>query len=171
MKSGLFLFIYSVFKAFLPLPSLEAVLLPLCLLYPDKAFFYAMLSGFGTCIGGHIGYEISNRYGRKAALRFVSEEMMASAVEKFQKMGYLYIIVGSLSPFPDFILSYAAGMLKMNRWVFMLLDGGCRWLRSLLLIYFSSVLNEYFHFDRYMIILSVLMLCYFMGRYFLKKRS
>ena len=73
MKSGLFLFIYSVFKAFLPLPSLEAVLLPLCLLYPDKAFFYAMLSGFGTCIGGHIGYEISNRYGRKAALRFVSE--------------------------------------------------------------------------------------------------
>ena len=130
-----------------------------------------MLSGFGTCIGGHIGYEISNRYGRKAALRFVSEEMMASAVKKFQKMGYLYIIVGSLSPFPDFILSYAAGMLKMNRWVFMLLDGGCRWLRSLLLIYFSSVLNKYFHFDRYMIILSVLMLCYFMGRYFLKKRS
>ena len=130
-----------------------------------------MLSGLGTCIGGHIGYEISDHYGRKAALKFVSEEMMASAVEKFKKMGYLYIIIGSLSPFPDFILSYAAGILKMNRWIFMLLDGGCRWIRSLLLIYFSSALNEYFQFDRYISILSILMLCYFMGRYFLKKRS
>ena len=35
MKESLFLFLYATFKAFLPLPSLEVVLLPLYLRRPD----------------------------------------------------------------------------------------------------------------------------------------
>lgn len=170
MKSGLFLFIYSILKAFLPFPSLEAVLLPLCLLHPKNAFYYSLLTAIGTCIGGHIGYEISAHYGKKAALKFVSEETIEQGITKFQKMGYLYVIIGSITPFPDFILAYVAGILNMNKWIFMLLDGGCRWIRSILLIYFSSYLNQFFHFDRYVLVLSILILVYFIGRYALKKR-
>ena len=66
MKTSLFLFIYSILKAFLPLPSLEAVLLPMALIQPKYAFLYCILTGIGTCIGGHIGYSLSNRYGRKS---------------------------------------------------------------------------------------------------------
>lgn len=170
MKSGLFLFLYSILKAFLPLPSLEAVLLPICLVYPQYAFLYALLSGLGTCVGGHIGYELAYHYGRKIVLKWVREETLEEGIESFRKYGVFSVILGSLSPFPDFILAYVAGIMKMNRWVFMLLDGGCRFLRSLLLIAFSSKLNAYFPIDRYVMILSVLMLVSFFVKNALKKK-
>lgn len=171
MKTDLFLFIYAMLKAFLPLPSLEAVLLPMCFLRPNKAFYYSLISAVATMMGGHIGYQISAVYGRKAILKFVSEQTLEEGIENFKKWGFLYIALGSVSPFPDFVLAYVAGLLKMNPWLFMVVDGGCRWVRSLVMIYFSSKLNELFHIERYITILSILMLVYFIGKYALKKRS
>lgn len=170
MKSKLFLFVYSILKAFLPLPSLEAVLLPMCLMKPEYAWIYAMISGIGTCIGGLIGYELSFRYGSSIVLKFVDEKTFEKGIVDFKKYGVLSVIVGSISPFPDFILAYVAGMMKMNRWHFIVLDGGCRYIRSIFLIYFSARLNEFFHFDRYITLLSILLLVYFIGRYTFKKK-
>ncbi len=171
MNTILFLFIYSILKAFLPLPSLEAVLLPLTLLYPDKALLFACLTGIGTCIGGHIGYEISYHFGRKSVLKFVSEETIEEGISEFKKMGYPFIIIGSISPFPDFLLAYIAGLIGMNKWIFMILDGGCRFIRSIILVYFSIQLNQYFELDRYITIFSILILVYFMGKFILKRKK
>ena len=149
MKTSLFLFIYSILKAFLPLPSLEAVLIPMCLVHPENAFYYALITGIGTCIGGRIGYELSYHFGRKVALKFVSQDVIDEGMSEFNRVGYLFIVIGSISPFPDFILSYIAGLANMNRWIFMALDGGCRFIRSIILVYFSIKLNHYFDFDKY----------------------
>lgn len=171
MNSILFLFIYSILKAFLPLPSLEAVLLPLCILYPEHAFLFACLSGIGTCIGGHIGYEISYHFGRKSILKLVDEKTIEEGILEFKRMGYPFIIIGSISPFPDFLLAYIAGLVGMNKWIFMLLDGGCRFIRSMILVYFSIQLNEYFELDKYITIISILMLVYFIGKFALKRKK
>ena len=170
MKTSLFLFIYSILKAFLPLPSLEAVLIPMCLIHPENAFFYSLITGVGTCIGGHIGYELSYHFGRKVALKFVNQEVIDDGMSEFNRVGYLFIIIGSISPFPDFILSYIAGLAKMNRWIFMLLDGGCRFIRSLLLVYFSIKLNYLFDLNKYIMIISILILVYFVGKFVLKRK-
>lgn len=50
------LILYAILKAFLPLPSLEVVLTPLCLKHPEKWLLYSFEGAIGTCIGGAIGY-------------------------------------------------------------------------------------------------------------------
>ena len=46
------LVLYACLKAFLPLPSLEVVLIPLILKNPDGWLLYAMEGAVGTAIGG-----------------------------------------------------------------------------------------------------------------------
>ena len=70
------LLLYSVLKAFLPLPSLEVILTPLCLKNPQKWVIYAMEGAIGTCVGGAIGYMIAKLLGKKAFSSLVSEEDM-----------------------------------------------------------------------------------------------
>ncbi len=170
MKTDLFLFFYSVCKAFLPLPSLEAVLVPLVLVQPSRAFLLALISGVGTFVGGAIGYEIAFRAGRKSILRWISEETLAKGEALFQKHGILAVILGSLTPFPDFILAYLAGLVKMNRFLFLMLDGTCRMIRSLLITASLSAINQFLHLEKYATILSILLLLYFLIRSILKKK-
>ena len=64
------LILYSILKAFLPLPSLEVILVPLVLNEPDKWVLYSLEGALGTFIGGGIGYFIAYKLGRKAFLHF-----------------------------------------------------------------------------------------------------
>lgn len=169
MKTNLFLFIYSILKAFLPLPSLEAILLPMCILNPNYAFYYCVISGIGTCIGGHIGYECSYHFGRKIILKFVDEKTIDEGMNEFNRIGPLFIIVGSISPFPDFILAYVAGLAKMNRFLFLLLDGGCRFIRSIILVFVTIRFNQYLQLDKYITILSIFLLVYYISKMTIKK--
>ena len=55
------LFLYACLKAFLPLPSLEVVLLPLCLKLPAYWLFFCVIGSFGTMLGGAVGYFLAQR--------------------------------------------------------------------------------------------------------------
>ena len=68
------LILYAILKAFLPLPSLEVVLTPLCLKHPEKWLLYSFEGAIGTCIGGAIGYGIAYSVGRKALAHIASDE-------------------------------------------------------------------------------------------------
>lgn len=170
MKTDLFLFFYSTLKAFLPLPSLEAVLVPLVLVQPKRALILALISGVGTSLGGAIGYEIAFRYGRKVVLRFVSENTLTKGEEMIHQHGILAIVLGSLTPFPDFILAYLAGITSMNKALFLLIDGSCRMLRSLFVTFSIAQMSQYFHLEKYAFILTILLFIYFFLRYILKKK-
>lgn len=169
MNADLFLIVYSCLKAFLPLPSLEAVLVPFCLADPQKSLYYALISGIGTFLGANFGYELARCYGRDFALRFMSAKTLDQGEVAMKKYGALAIITGSITPFPDFILAYVAGIYKMNRWLFLLLDGGSRFVRSLLVAYSVNQLSEHFAIEKYSTILSILILIYFLLKYTLKK--
>ena len=55
------LVLYACFKAFLPLPSLEVVLIPLILKNPDGWLLYALEGAVGRAVGGWIGYQIARQ--------------------------------------------------------------------------------------------------------------
>lgn len=171
MNADLFLLIYSCLKAFLPLPSIEAVFIPLCLAAPTRSFYYAVVSGIGTFFGGYIGYELSVSYGRPFALKLVNEETLIQGERTMDKYGSLAIILGSLTPFPDFLLAYLAGLCKMNRWLFLLLDGSCRFLRSLLVALTLNKASEFIAIEKYSTLISILLLLYFLFKYGIRKKT
>ena len=68
------LILYSVLKAFLPLPSLEVILVPLVLHSPQKWLLYSLEGAVGTCIGGAIGYGIARILGKKVLYNIAAKE-------------------------------------------------------------------------------------------------
>ena len=169
MKTDLFLLLYSLLKAFLPLPSLEAVLVPFCLANPHRSVYYALISGVGTFLGANIGYELAKHYGVEIALKFMSKKDLEQGEKALNKYGVLAIIVGAITPFPDFILAYVAGIYQMKKGLFLFLDGGCRFIRSLLIALPLTTLANHFEIGKYSTILSVLILLYFLLKYVFHK--
>lgn len=62
--------IYSILKAFLPLPSLEILLIPLCISQPSSYLRFAFEGAVGTFIGGFIGYMLGIKVQRCYSLHF-----------------------------------------------------------------------------------------------------
>lgn len=170
LNADLFLILYSCLKAFLPLPSIEAILVPFCLKNPHLRFYYALISGIGTFLGANIGYELAVLYGERIALKFVSEDTLRKGRELMDRHGVASVVIGSITPIPDFILAYLAGIGEMNRLLFLFLDGFCRFLRSLAVVMGLNQMNQWFDLDRYANLLSVIILVYFAVKLVFKKQ-
>lgn len=129
---SLILLIYSTLKAFLPLPSLEVILIPLILKYPSKWLFLALLGSVGTFIGGGIGYYIALKQGRKVLSHLVSQNDLIKSEHLMEKHGILAVFIGGITPIPDFLLPYLAGFTRMSFISFALCDSISRFIRSIL---------------------------------------
>lgn len=143
------LFLYAILKAFLPLPSLEVVLVPLCLADPDKWILYSLEGAAGTFIGGGIGYLIAYRLGRKAMAHIASQEDIEKGEDLMNRYGLLAVFIGGVTPIPDFLLAYLAGFTKMRFTSFALCDAIARLLRSLLVCFCLLQLGTMFDVDRF----------------------
>lgn len=126
------LLLYSILKAFLPLPSLEVILVPLVLHTPQKWLLYALEGAIGTGIGGAIGYGIAHALGRKVLFRVAAREDIEKGEALMKRHGLLAVFIGGITPIPDFLLAYLAGFTNMRIVPFLLCDGFARWLRSML---------------------------------------
>lgn len=129
------LFLYSILKAFLPLPSLEVLLVPMCLKHPDKWLWYSLLGAAGTCVGGAIGYYLAHRIGKRVLSNIACEEDIRKGEDLMNRYGVLAVFIGGVTPLPDFLLAYLAGFAHMNFLKFTLSDGIARLSRSLLITY------------------------------------
>lgn len=143
------LFLYAVLKAFLPLPSLEVVLVPLCIHSPEKWLLYSLEGAVGTCIGGAIGYGIASRMGRVVLRNIACEEDINKGERLMQRYGLWAVFIGGVTPIPDFLLAYMAGFTQMRFFSFMLCDGGARLLRSLLITYCLKTLGTVMNVDKF----------------------
>ncbi|MFR6488576.1 MAG: YqaA family protein [Clostridium sp.] len=108
------LILYSVLKAFLPLPSLEVILVPLVLHTPEKWLLYSLEGAIGTCIGGAIGYGIARMLGKKVLYNIAAKEDVAHGEELMERYGLLAVFIGGITPIPDFLLAYLAGFTSMR---------------------------------------------------------
>ncbi len=159
---GLFLFhhagliLYAALKAFLPLPSLEVVLIPMAVRYPSLALWMAVEGAIGTAIGGAIGYGIAYSASKRILPHFCSEEEIASAKELLDRYGLWAVFIGGVTPIPDFLLAYLAGGAQMSFFGFITMDGTARFLRSLLVLWCIHSLGYVIDIERWGTVLSLI---------------
>lgn len=135
MKTSVFLFIYSSCKAFLPLASLEVVLIPMCSMSPNLSVYYIFISSIGTMFGSSLAYCISYYMNEQLITKLIHNEKWKEGKQCFQKYGWFAVVFIAITPIPDFIVGYLAGVLKMNYFVFILSDCVARTIRSILVVY------------------------------------
>lgn len=158
---SLSLFFYSILKAFLPLPSLEVMLIPLVINNPNLVVWYSLVGAIGTYIGGSIGYAIAYFLGNAFVLRLSNNETIEKGMELVNKYGVLAVFIGGITPIPDFILAYLAGLTKMNHFIFAISDSLARLLRSLLISYMVVLFGYVIDFDKWGSVISLVIIVYF----------
>lgn len=163
------LILYAVLKAFLPLPSLEVVLVPLVMSDPDKWMLYSLEGAIGTFIGGGIGYMIADRLGRKAFIRIAKPEDIEKGEELMNRYGVWAVFIGGITPIPDFLLAYLAGFTHMRFSLFASCDAIARLLRSLLICYCLRKLGEVINVDWFGTVFSLVILIWMMWRWLREK--
>ena len=165
------LFLYAILKAFLPLPSLEVVLVPLCLHTPEKWILYSLEGALGTCIGGAIGYMLAYRLGTKAIQHMASKEDIEKGEVLMERYGMLAVFIGGITPIPDFLLAYLAGFTHMNFLSFTLCDGIARLLRSLLVTFCLQRLGMLINIDTFGMWFSLVIILWLLLRWWKGKRK
>lgn len=157
----LILLLYAFLKAFLPLPSLEVMLIPMVVEYPSEVIVLSGIGAIGTFIGGSVGYYIAYFLGNTVLSKITSHENISAGMELIRKHGIWAIFIGGITPIPDFILSYLAGLVKMNYWMFALSDALARLLRSLIVSYAIVVFGYVIDMDKWGSLFSLVIILYF----------
>lgn len=159
------LVLYAILKAFLPLPSLEVVLVPLVLAHPQHWILYSIEGAIGTFIGGGIGYLIAYRLGRKAFAHIATAKDIEKGEDLMQRYGVWAVFIGGITPIPDFILAYLAGFTHMRFSLFAFCDAIARLLRSLLICYCLRKLGEVINVDWFGTVFSLVILAWMLLRW------
>lgn len=165
------LLLYAILKAFLPLPSLEVILVPLCLHTPEKWIVYSIEGAIGTCIGGAIGYGIAHTIGRSSLSYIASMEDIKKGEDLMHRYGLLAVFIGGITPVPDFLLAYLAGFTNMNFINFTLCDGVARLLRSLLVTFGLRQLGTILPIDTFGMWFSFFIMIWLVYRWWKSRRN
>jgi membrane protein YqaA with SNARE-associated domain len=131
------LFLVSFFEAsFFPLPP-EVLLLPMAVVNPPMAIFYAAVVTAGSTAGGMFGYFLGLKAGRKLLLRFVSRQKLSRVEQLFASYGGWAVAVAGFTPLPYKVFTIASGVFRIRKRVFLtasVLSRGARFLLEALLI-------------------------------------
>jgi membrane protein YqaA with SNARE-associated domain len=129
-------FVPLVQSAFIPVPSL-LVFVTLSLGAVNKSFRFALICTAGSVIGGAIAYFIG--YNAWSAVRALfipllfSERLLIDAEMLYAGNIFLALLASSFLPISYQICAIAAGVLKVNFWMFLLASCLARTVRFLLL--------------------------------------
>jgi membrane protein YqaA with SNARE-associated domain len=104
-----------------PLPP-DALLLPMALGQPRRAWAFAAISTLGSVLGGMIGYLIGYYLFDKLAQPIIHlyhyDQAFATFQAGFAKYGAAIILIKGLLPIPYKIVTIAAGAAKFSFWMF-----------------------------------------------------
>jgi membrane protein YqaA with SNARE-associated domain len=115
-RSSYFLTFLSFIEAiFFPVPP-EAMLAPMSLARPKKAFWFATLSLFGSMTGMFIGYAIGH-YFIDIAMPFIERMGYAAQFEDIKQQaannGFWLLLLAGFTPIPFKIFTLASGAVGM----------------------------------------------------------
>ena len=108
-------------SSFFPVPP-DALLVPMVLARPERAYRLALICTLSSVAGGMLGYLIG--YGLYDAvagplIRFYHYEAAADAfVQRFQEYGLWVILIKGLTPIPYKIVTIASGLAHFNFGIF-----------------------------------------------------
>jgi membrane protein YqaA with SNARE-associated domain len=122
-RAGWWLFGIAFAEAsFFPVPP-DALLLPMALARPDRAWRLAAICLAGSVIGGAlgylIGYAVFDQLARPLIELYGYGERFAAFQALYARWGLWVILVKGLTPIPYKIVTIASGAAKFNFWMFM----------------------------------------------------
>jgi membrane protein YqaA with SNARE-associated domain len=126
-----------------PIPP-DAMLLPMCLARPDRAWRYAAICTIASVFGGMLGYALGFFLFEALAQPVLAAYGHADALESFrawfERWGVAVILIKGLTPIPYKIVTIAAGAAAFDPWIFLLASIVTRGARFFLL---AALLRRY----------------------------
>jgi membrane protein YqaA with SNARE-associated domain len=161
---------------FFPIPP-DVVYIPLAILNPKNAFFYAFITTFFSVLGGIFGYYLGKIGGRPLIKKIVSEEKLYQVKLFYGKYDFLAVIIGGFTPIPYKIFSISAGIFDINLKKFILASiigrGGRFFLVCILIFFFGSRIKYFLenYFEIFTIIFTLLLIggFVFVNKFFTNK--
>lgn len=109
-------------SSFFPIPP-DAMLVPMALARPNRAWHFAAICTVASVIGGAFGYLIGfyvfDQLARPILSFYGYGAAYAAFQAKFQEYGVMIILIKGLTPIPYKIVTIAAGAAKMDFLTFM----------------------------------------------------
>lgn len=125
-------------SSFFPFPP-DLIYIPLALMNPEKAFFYAGITTFFSVLGGVFGYYIGKFGGKKIVNKLINDEKLYQVKLFYNKYDVWAIIIAGFTPIPYKVFSLSAGLFDLNLKKFILssiIGRGGRFFLVCSLIYF-----------------------------------
>jgi membrane protein YqaA with SNARE-associated domain len=130
-------------SSFFPVPP-DAMLIPMSLARPDKAWFYATLCTLTSVAGGVLGYFIGAVLYDSVGLWVMKLYGLTNQVETFRQAyaqwGSWIILIKGVTPIPYKLVTIASGFAGYNIVMFVLLSFVARGMRFFLVAF---LLNRY----------------------------
>jgi membrane protein YqaA with SNARE-associated domain len=161
---------------FFPIPP-DVVYIPLAILNPKNAFFYAFITTFFSVLGGIFGYYLGKIGGRPLIKKIVSEEKLYQVKLFYARYDVLAVIIGGFTPIPYKIFSISAGIFDISLKKFILASiigrGGRFFLVCALIFFFGSRIKYFLenYFEIFTIIFTLLLIggFVFVNKFFTNK--
>jgi membrane protein YqaA with SNARE-associated domain len=136
--------------SFFPIPP-DALLIPMALARPRRAFWFALIATIGSVLGGAFGYAIGFFLLAKIAQPIVDfyhyQSAFAAFQRKFAQYGVWIILIKGLTPIPYKIVTIAAGAAGFSFALFMgasvITRGGRFFLLAILLRLFGESVRNF----------------------------
>lgn len=104
-----------------PIPP-DALLIPMILAAPHKAFRYALVCTIASVLGGLAGYGIGfylfEAIGQPLVALYGVEDALAGVQENFAENGWWIVLGGGMTPFPYKVVTIASGALGLDAMAF-----------------------------------------------------
>jgi membrane protein YqaA with SNARE-associated domain len=102
-------------SSFFPIPP-DVMLAPMCLAQPSKGWRFAFLCTVSSVAGGLLGYVIG-RWAFSSIEPWLMSSHYApvfdSAVQSFDRWGFLYVLLAGFTPIPYKVFTISAGVVGM----------------------------------------------------------
>jgi undecaprenyl-diphosphatase len=138
-------------SSFFPIPP-DVVLIPLALLNPGMALWYALATTVASVLGGVFGYYIGCKAGRPILCRFVRPEKIHKIDDMLCRYGGWAVAIAGFTPIPYKVFTIAAGVSRINMTTFILASflgrGGRFFLEGLIITALGAKAGEFL--DKYM---------------------
>jgi membrane protein YqaA with SNARE-associated domain len=136
--------------SFFPIPP-DALLIPMALAQPRKAWRFALICSIGSVAGGALGYVIGyyvfDQLARPILEVYGYGNAYAAFQAKFQEYGVWIILIKGLTPIPYKIVTIAAGAAKFAFGTFMAASavtrGGRFFIVATLLYFFGDTVRTF----------------------------
>jgi undecaprenyl-diphosphatase len=120
----------------------DVLLIPLCIMAPELALFYAAVCTLGSVAGAIFGYYLGYKGGRPILLKYASNENIHKVQDLFKEHGALAVGLAGFTPIPYKIFAISSGVFKFKLHPFIIVSiigrGARFFIEAIILMYYGK---------------------------------